>query len=165
MSLEGWVTFCTIHAKVEFFFFLHGNLLCCSASFRLLMSVAMLQQPALIVFRWQVHPSTHQRGFSLSFSLSTSRVLPRKTAVNGSSCNPSSGNVYFFLFKISFRYLNKCCCSSFTLVILTLWFSIFFFFFLSPKGCVFNSLVDGWKYGLEPVLKFKVVCGHLFMLT
>lgn len=56
---------------------------------------------------------------------------PWKTAVNGSSCNPSSGNVYFFLFKISFRYLNKCCCSSFTLVILTLWFSIFFFLSLS----------------------------------
>lgn len=41
----------------------------------------------------------------------------------------------------------------------------YFFFFFSPKGCVFNSLVDGWKYGLEPVLKFKVVCGHLFTLT
>lgn len=51
--------------------------------------------------------------------------------------------------------------SNFNIVI----FYFFFFFFLSPKGCVFNYLVDGWKYGLEPVLKFKVVCGHLFMLT
>lgn len=38
-----------------------------------------------------------------------------KGSFYGSSCNPSSGIFLFcfLLFKISFRYLNKCCCSLF----------------------------------------------------
>lgn len=52
--------------------------------------------------------------------------------------------------------------SNFNIVII---FFFFVFFLSPPKGCVFNSLVGGWKRGLEPVLKFKVVCGHLFTLT
>lgn len=135
MSLECSVTFCTIHANVNdaypfcffcffyLFFPLHGNVLWCSVSFRLLRSVAMFLQPALIVSRWQVQPSTHQGDVFCSLSLFTSHT-PWKTADNGSSCNPSSGN--FFLFKTSFRYLNK----MLLLIIHISNFNIMIFFFI-----------------------------------
>lgn len=142
MSLEGWVTFCTIHANVDayqLFFFFSSFMETCSAAARVSGYWWVLRCCSSLHSLCSADKSTHQhtRGVFLSLSLFPPPVVPPsspwKTAVNGSSCNPSSGNVYFFLFKISFRYLSKCCCSSFTLVILTLWFSIFFFFSLLLK--------------------------------
>lgn len=89
MSLGGSVRFCTIHANIDALPLFSLWKCCASMSFRLLMSVAMLLQCALIV------KSTHQqtRGFFF-FYLHTER----KSSVNGSSCNPSSGNVLCFFF-------------------------------------------------------------------
>lgn len=49
MSLEGSVTFCTIHANIDALPLFSLWKCCASMSFRLLMSVAMLLQCALIV--------------------------------------------------------------------------------------------------------------------
>lgn len=50
MSLQSLITFCTIYDDVDEYTFIYGNVLCCAGmSFKLLMSVAMLLQCALIV--------------------------------------------------------------------------------------------------------------------
>lgn len=104
--LQSLVDFCATYEDVNAYPLLFIQMCCVGIS-----SSRWVSQRCALIVCWHVRAgmtSAHERFFFCFVFCKQSKAL-----FYGSSCNPSSGIYFFFLFKIRFRYLNKCCCSLF----------------------------------------------------